>query len=94
MAKFDVEAAYRNIAVHLDDRYLLGMKWRDQFFVNLALLFGLRYAPYIFNSVADMVEWTHLVVLGIELDSIKHLSCLLPEKLANLQVKSSQVNFY
>ena len=26
MAKCDVEAAYRNIAVHPDDRYLLGMK--------------------------------------------------------------------
>ena len=57
MAKFDVEAAYRNIAVHPDDRYLLGMKWRGQFFVDLALLFGLRSAPYIFNSVADLVEW-------------------------------------
>ena len=57
MAKFDVEAAYRNIAVHPDDRYLLGMKWRGQFFVDLALPFGLRSAPFIFNSVADMVEW-------------------------------------
>ena len=57
MAKFDVEAAYRNIAVHPDDRYLLGMKWRGQFFVDLALPFGLRSAPYTFNSVADMVEW-------------------------------------
>ena len=57
MAKFDVEAAYHNIAVHLDDRYLLGMKWRGQFFVDLALPFGLRSAPYIFNSVADLVEW-------------------------------------
>lgn len=28
MAKFDVEAAYRNIAVHPADRYLLGLKWR------------------------------------------------------------------
>ena len=27
MAKFDVEAAYRNIPVHPDDRYLLGMQW-------------------------------------------------------------------
>ena len=26
LAKFDVEAAYRNIVVHLDDRYLQGMK--------------------------------------------------------------------
>lgn len=57
MAKFDVEAAYRNIAVHPEDRYLLGMKWRGQFFVDLALPFGLRSAPYIFNSVAELVEW-------------------------------------
>ena len=57
MAKFDVDAAYCNIAVHPDDQYLLEMKWRGLFFVDLALPFGLRSAPYIFNSVADMVEW-------------------------------------
>ena len=57
MAKFDVEAANRNIAVHPDDRFLLGMKWRGKYFVDLALPFGLRSAPFIFNSVADMVEW-------------------------------------
>ena len=32
MAKFDVEAAYRNVPVHPSHRVLLGMKWRDQFF--------------------------------------------------------------
>lgn len=57
MAKFDVEAAYRNIAVHPSDRYLLGMKWRGQYYVDLALPFGLRSAPYIFNAVAELVEW-------------------------------------
>ena len=56
MAKFDVEAAYRNIAVHPDDRFLFGMKWRGKYFVDLALSFGLRSAPFIFNSVTDMVE--------------------------------------
>ena len=55
MAKFDVETAYRNIAVHPDDRYLLGLKWRDHYYVDVALPFGLRSAP--FSSVADMVEW-------------------------------------
>ena len=60
MAKFDVEAAYRNIAVHPEDRYLLGIKWHGQFFVDLALPFGLRSAPYIFNCVADLVEWITL----------------------------------
>lgn len=41
MAKFDVEAAYRNIAVHPDEHFLLGMKWRGKYFVDLALPFGL-----------------------------------------------------
>ena len=57
MAKFDVEAANCNIAVNPIDRFLLRMKWRGKYFVDLALPFGLRSAPYIFNSVADMVEW-------------------------------------
>lgn len=57
MAKFDVQSAYRNIALRPDERYLFGMRWRDNFFVDLALPFGLRSAPFIFNSVADMVEW-------------------------------------
>ena len=57
MAKFNVELAYRNIAVHPGDGYLLGMKWCGQLFVALALPFGLRSASYIFNLVADLVEW-------------------------------------
>ena len=57
MAKFDVEAAYRNIAIHPSDRFLLGMKWRSKFYVDLALPFGLLFAPYIFNCVAELVEW-------------------------------------
>ena len=57
MAEFDVEAAYRNIAIHPSDRFLLGIKCRSKFYVDLALPFGLRSAPYIFNCVAELVEW-------------------------------------
>ena len=57
MAKFDVEATYRNVPVHLSHCVLLEMKWCDQFCVNLILPFGLRSAPFIFNSIADMLEW-------------------------------------
>ena len=57
LAKFDVESAYRNVPVHSDDRYLLGMKWRAKYFIDLALPFGLRSAPYIFSSLADLLEW-------------------------------------
>ena len=41
MAKFDVESAYRNVPVHRSDCYLLGMKWRNQYYVELGLPFGL-----------------------------------------------------
>ena len=57
MARFDVVSAYRNVAIHPQDRSLLGMKWRDKYYVDMALPFGLRLAPYIFTSIADMVEW-------------------------------------
>ena len=57
MAKSDVESAYHNLAAHPSDRYLLVMKWRSMYYVDLALPFGLRSAPYILNSVADLVEW-------------------------------------
>ena len=54
MAKFDVECAYRNIPIHESERYLLGMRWRDQYFVDLTLPFGLRSAPYILDSVGPI----------------------------------------
>lgn len=33
------------------------MEWRGKFYVDLALPFGLRSAPFIYNSVANMLEW-------------------------------------
>ena len=49
MAKFDVASAHQNVAIHPDDRPLLGMKWRGQYFVDLVLPFGLCSAPFIFR---------------------------------------------
>lgn len=57
VAKFDVQSAYRIVPIHPEDRHLLGMKWKNQFYVDMALPFGLRSAPYIFTSIADLVEW-------------------------------------
>ena len=53
LAKFDLKAAYRNVPVHPDDRWLFGMLWEDQLYVDTVLPFGLRSAPIIFNAVAD-----------------------------------------
>ena len=37
MGKLDINNAYRIIPIHPANRYLLGMKWRDQYFIDLAL---------------------------------------------------------
>ena len=57
LAKIDIENAFRNVPVHPHDRYLLGMKWNDQLFIDTVLPFGLRSAPKIFNALADALQW-------------------------------------
>jgi hypothetical protein len=56
MAKFDVKTAYRNIPINVSDRHLLGMYWRDSFYVDLVLPFGLRFAPFI------LIRWRPLFI--------------------------------
>ena len=57
MAKVDVKSAYRQVPIHPDDRWLMGMLWEGSLYVDTALPFGLRSAPKIFTAVADAVEW-------------------------------------
>ena len=57
MAKFDVQAAYRDILINVSDRHLLGMYWQDSFYVDLVLTFGLSSPPFLFDAVAFVVHW-------------------------------------
>ena len=60
MAKVDLKNAFRLCPVRHKDWHLLGIHWRNQFFVDKCLPFGLRSAPYLFNMVADVadaLEW-------------------------------------
>ena len=70
MAKFGVPSAYRNTAIHLYDQYLLGMKWRDSFFVDLALPFGLWSALLTLTKAAEMVECMSVNNHGV--DFLRH----------------------
>jgi len=45
MVKVDVKSAYRNVPVHPEDKWLMGMAWRVVLFVDTALPFGLWSAP-------------------------------------------------
>ncbi len=57
LAKFDLKEAYRQVPIHPDDRWMLGMEWKGQLFVDKALPFGLRSAPMIFNGLAEALAF-------------------------------------
>ena len=52
MAKVDVKSAYRNIPVHPEDRWMMGMMWEGALYIDTCLPFGLRSAPKIFTAIA------------------------------------------
>lgn len=91
MAKFVVESVYRNIAVHPLDRYLLGLKWRNSYYMNLVLPFGLCSAPAILNSVADVVEWILVNNYGID-DLLQYLDDFILAAPANFSICNSNLH--
>ena len=57
MAKIDVKGAFRLCPIHPADHHLLGYQWQGRYYYDRVLPFGLCSAPYIFNCLADAIEW-------------------------------------
>ena len=57
MGKIDLKSAFRQCPVRRQDWELLGVKWRGKYYVDKCLPFGLRSAPFLFNRVAEAIEW-------------------------------------
>ena len=57
LAKLDIKSAYRNVPIHPEDRWLMGMSWDGALFIDTTLPFGLRSDPKIFTALADAAEW-------------------------------------
>ena len=51
------KSAFHTIPVRYEDRELLGIHWRQQYYVDCCLPFGLRSAPFIFNRYAEALQW-------------------------------------
>ena len=50
MVKADLKSAFRMIPVRPQDWELLGMQWRDHFYHDTCLPFGLRSAPFLIKD--------------------------------------------
>ena len=63
MSKIDIESAYRCIPVRPEDWPLLGLQWRDQFYFDIVMQFGITSATAIFewySSAARTYRSAHL----------------------------------
>ena len=58
LSKIDLKDTFRLIPVHPADWNLLGIHWKQQFFIDTCLPFGLRSAPFLFNQLANAIHWT------------------------------------
>ncbi len=57
LAKVDIASAYRVVPIHPDDRWLLGMSWDQQLFIDTQLPFSLRSTQNILSALAYAAEW-------------------------------------
>ena len=64
MAEMDLKSAYIRVPVYPLDQPLLTIRWRDAFYTDKALNFGLQSAPKRFSAVADALSWA-MVCWGV-----------------------------
>jgi hypothetical protein len=69
MAKFDIKDAFRLVRVKPGHQTMLGMKFMEWYFVELALPFGLKSAPALFEMFSTAIE---NFIRGEGVDSIFH----------------------
>ena len=47
---------FRKVPVRRQDWELLGMKWKEAYYVDTCLPFGLRSTSYLFNQFAEALQ--------------------------------------
>ena len=57
LSKIDLKDAFRLIPVQSSDWNLLEICWRQKFYIDTCLPFGLRSAPYLFNRLSTALHW-------------------------------------
>ena len=57
LEKIDIKSAFRLLPVHPADCHLLSMRWEQNIYIDTYLLFGLRSAPKLFNTLANLLSW-------------------------------------
>ena len=65
LGKLDIKHAFRLCPVKPAQWPLLGYFWEDRFYFDMRLPFGSRSSPFIFNTLADLLLWILIFVVGM-----------------------------
>ena len=65
IAKADIESAYRIVPIHLTSFHLLGLSWRNHYFVDIMLPFGLAVSCKFFDCFSRALVWILLCILHV-----------------------------
>lgn len=57
MGKIDIRHAFRNLPIHPSDYHLLGLSWRQKFFINCTLCMGLSTSCALYEKFACALQW-------------------------------------
>ncbi len=66
LIKLDVEAAYRQVPVRIEDRPLLGFVWQGKYYYDRCLPFGLKSSCRLWELYATALHYFLQHTLGIE----------------------------
>lgn len=65
LSKIDIQAAYRCIPVRQQDQPLLGIKWKDKWYYDKVLPFGLSSSCARWDDFASCAKWIITNVIGV-----------------------------
>lgn len=92
LIKRDVKDAFCNILIAPPMQWLLGFLWREKYYQETCLPFGLSTAPFIFNLFAEAFHWILESYLGWTVDHyLDNFIAILPAQQAT-PAKLSEYN--
>ena len=58
LLKKDLKTAFRQVGISPLDWHLFIFSWREKYYIDMYLAFGLRTSPRIYNMFAEGIHWT------------------------------------
>ena len=59
LATIDIQSAFYLLPLHPEDRHLQTISWKGEVYIDHCIPFGLRSAPKLINTLADLLLLAH-----------------------------------